>query len=98
MFSNLLVLSPIISFIALITIIFYHNQLLIVLLNLEIIILGILITLYYNNIFSLSLEPIIILSLLTIAACAAAIGLRLLVKITRSYGNDNILSLNIIKC
>ena len=88
----LLIIFPIISFLI------QKKHLLILLLSLEGVILSLVLIL---SIISFSLKTINLFTpifLLAIGACEAALGLSLLVVITRFYGSDLINSLSINKC
>ena len=66
------------------------------LLCLEIIVLGLfLLTL---SVFSLKNEGFLVFVLLTFAACEAAIGLSLLVRLIRSHGSDFFRLISIYEC
>lgn len=92
------IIYPLIIGIALINFITNRNHLIISLLNLELIILRLVLILIPSfSTFSLNNSSLILL-ILTVGACAAALGLACLVKITQSYGNDNLISLSLIKC
>nr|WKK49859.1 NADH dehydrogenase subunit 4L [Thaumatocrinus sp. JL223] len=75
-----------------------RNHLLTVMLCLELLLVSLFINFslvmsLYNN-FSFCSSSLI---LLTFSACEASIGLSLLVTVSRSYGSDNIFSLNLLR-
>ena len=90
-----LILSFIIIIIALVTQI---NHLLISLFCLEGMILTLLLLIPLISYATSIYIPQITMILLTIAACEASLGLRLIVIISRTYGSDNINSLTVNKC
>jgi len=94
---SLALISTIIIFTAIVSLILQRKHLLNALLSLEIIILGlfcIIISTLTGEIRDLFLTFII----LTFGACEARVGLALLVALIRNHGNDFISSINIHKC
>nr|UGV21539.1 NADH dehydrogenase subunit 4L [Microhyla achatina] len=85
-------------FIALLGLAFHRTHLLSALLCLEAMMLTIFIGLaiWPNNLSpSMALAPLI---MLTFSACEAAMGLSLMIATARSYGSDNLKTLNLLRC
>lgn len=97
---SIIFINVIIAFsIALIGILLYRHHLISSLLCLEGIILA---TYIFTSLVSLNIHftttYIIPLVILVFAACEAALGLALLVKIYNYHGNDYVQNLNLLKC
>nr|UBR43143.1 NADH dehydrogenase subunit 4L [Microhyla beilunensis] len=85
-------------FIALLGLAFHRTHLLSALLCLEAMMLTIFIglTVWPNNLSpSMTLAPLI---MLTLSACEAAMGLSLMIATARAHGNDNLKTLNLLRC
>nr|YP_001648872.1 NADH dehydrogenase subunit 4L [Microhyla okinavensis]BAF96772.1 NADH dehydrogenase subunit 4L [Microhyla okinavensis] len=85
-------------FIALLGLAFHRTHLLSALLCLEAMMLTIFIslTIWPNNLSpSMILAPLI---MLTLSACEAAMGLSLMIATARAHGNDNLKTLNLLRC
>nr|YP_009512694.1 NADH dehydrogenase subunit 4L [Microhyla taraiensis]AXJ93412.1 NADH dehydrogenase subunit 4L [Microhyla taraiensis] len=84
-------------FIALLGLAFHRTHLLSALLCLEAMMLTVFIGLTTWSSFSpmMSLAPLI---MLTLSACEAAMGLSLMIATARAHGNDNLKTLNLLRC
>nr|AMP87993.1 NADH dehydrogenase subunit 4L [Microhyla butleri] len=85
-------------FIALLGLAFHRTHLLSALLCLEAMMLTIFIGLaiWPNHLSpSMTLAPLI---MLTLSACEAAMGLSLMIATARAHGNDNLKTLNLLRC
>ena len=98
MYESILVIIYIIPLIAILNLLTKQRHFLIVLLSLEGITLSLtlLVPLIIINIYAPNPASAVII--LRFGACEARLGLRLIVAISRIYGNDIIKSLTITKC
>nr|AVW86185.1 NADH dehydrogenase subunit 4L [Eulepethus nanhaiensis] len=91
-------LIPFSTFATIITLVIQRNHLLMALLSLEAMILTLTLLSISSTSFINQAELFFSMILLTFGACEASLGLACLVAMARSYGNDQINSLNINKC
>jgi len=94
MFVVFVYLIPICTFMCLFSMVIQRYHFLIRLLALE----GIVLTLTLIRMVYYSVELYSIIIILTFGACEASLGLGIMVKISRSFGNDLFNSINIRKC
>nr|WRW51318.1 NADH dehydrogenase subunit 4L [Micropodarke fujianensis] len=92
--SIIMILMPLTTMSALITMVLQRQHLLMALLALE----GVILTLTAISTMLFSQEIFFVLILLSFGACEASLGLACLVSMTRSYGNDLFNSITSTKC
>ncbi len=83
---------------ALISIVSQRSHLLITLLALEAIILNLILLIIIASNLASHINLFLAIIILTFGACEATLGLACLVKIARTFGNDQIASLSINSC
>nr|YP_009307948.1 NADH dehydrogenase subunit 4L [Eusyllis blomstrandi]AOR87121.1 NADH dehydrogenase subunit 4L [Eusyllis blomstrandi] len=98
MFLSLSMMFPLMIMFSLIALMLTREHLLMCLLNLEMMVLTISIS-FASSLAHFSMnEVLLILVIFTIGACGASLGLACMVKMTRTYGNDNLNSMTSLKC
>jgi NADH-ubiquinone oxidoreductase chain 4L len=96
--NSILTIVCLIPLIAITNLLFNQTHFLITLLSLERITLRLVLFVPLILINSAAPNTAIAVILLTFGACEARLGLRLIVAISRSYGNDILKSLTTVKC
>nr|WBQ42677.1 NADH dehydrogenase subunit 4L [Nereididae sp. SIO BIC A9836] len=95
MLSWMIMITPLLVFIALTCVILQRQHLLMVLLALEIMILSLILMMI--TLLNMSWAMFVI-AILTFGACEASLGLACMTAMSRSYGNDRLSTMNINKC